>query len=65
MTSNRWATSFGTSVQSSRLRRATSPSHRADGLTVRANEPRSTAMRPKVIAKPDIHSKLSSRVQWR
>ena len=45
--------------------RATSPSHRADGFTVRSKVSRSKAMRPKVFEKPAIHSKLSSSVQCR
>ena len=47
------------------MARAISPSQRADGFTVRANVVWSKAMRPNVILKPDVHSKLSSSVQCR
>ena len=50
---------------SSAFWRATWPSQRAEGFTVRAKVSRSTATSPKVLEKPEVHSKLSSRVQCR
>ena len=67
--STSWSTSCCSAsadlAQSRRLVRAISPSQRADGFTVRSNVVGSKAMRPNVILKPDVHSKLSSSVQCR